>query len=228
METFLSQPFGPTRYVSFLCFSCSSFFVFPSLLVFAFYFSLYLFAFLFPNQVLEEYKKRYPEEELPDFLRLNLVCWINQINFDGHQFRDHVKDNAIRTYLRAPKKAALFESKRFCKLLSLNYRNYPIKVKKKKHQTVNIKLGLYEKEGDNKYNAFDKDIAVVHFFFQVITVAICLYLICWCWSCSSFWSGTKCVPVQASTEHDLDWLHIPGLDSIAVSLSLDDLVEFGK
>ena len=174
METSLSQPFGPTRYESFLCFSYFSFFVFPSLLVFAFYFSLYLFAFLFPNQVLEEYKKRYPEEELPDFLRLNLVCWINQINFDGHQFRDHVKDNAIRTYLRAPKKAALFESKRFCKLLSLNYRNYPIKVKKKKHQTVNIKLGLYEKEGDNKYNAFDKDIAVVHFFFQVITVAICL------------------------------------------------------
>merc|ERR1719192_1323804 len=27
-------------------------------------------------------------------------------------------------------------------------------------------LTLYEKEGDNKYNAFDKDIAVVHFFFQ--------------------------------------------------------------
>ena len=144
METFLSQPFGPTRYVSFLCFSCSSFFVFPSLLVFAFYFSLYLFAFLFPNQVLEEYKKRYPEEELPDFLRLNLVCWINKINFDPHRFRDHVKDNAIRTYLRAPKKAALFESKRFCKLISLNNRNYLImsevnKTSNSKHQTRSLR-----------------------------------------------------------------------------------------
>ena len=133
-----------------------------------------LFLFVFPNQVLEEYKKRYPEEELPDFLRLNLVCWINLINFDRHQFRDHVKDNAIRTYLRAPKKAALFESKRFCKLVPLNNRTISSLVKWMKHQIENIKLGLYEKEGDNKYNAFDKDIAVVHFFFQVITVAICL------------------------------------------------------
>ena len=48
------------------------FLFFPSLLVLVFY--LYLFEFLFPIQVLEEYKKRYPEEELPDFLRLNLVC----------------------------------------------------------------------------------------------------------------------------------------------------------
>ena len=27
--------------------------------------------------------------------------------------------------------------------------------------------GLYKTEGDNSYNAFEKDIAVVHFFFQV-------------------------------------------------------------
>ena len=35
---------------------------------------------------------------------------------------------------------------------------------------ININLalpGLYAKEGDNRYNAFEKDIAVVHFFFQV-------------------------------------------------------------
>ena len=101
------------------------------------------FVFVFPNQVLEEYKKRYPEEELPDFLRLNLVCWINLINFDRHQFRDHVKDNAIRTYLRAPKKAALFESKRFCTLVPLNNRNYLIvsevnKTLNSKHQTRSL------------------------------------------------------------------------------------------
>ena len=36
---------------------------------------------------------------------------------------------------------------------------------------ININLalpGLYAKEGDNRYNAFEKDIAVVHFFFQVM------------------------------------------------------------
>ena len=27
--------------------------------------------------------------------------------------------------------------------------------------------GLYKEEEDNSYNAFEKDIAVVHFFFQV-------------------------------------------------------------
>ena len=133
METFLSQPFGHTRYVGF-CVSLVPPFLYFHLFLYWSFFSLYLFfllfclrfVFVFPNQVLEEYKKRYPEEELPDFLRLNLVCWINQINFDRHQFRDHVKDNAIRTYLRAPKKAALFESKRFCKLVPLNDRSYLI------------------------------------------------------------------------------------------------------
>ena len=41
METFLSQPFGPTRYVLCFSFSCfSPFFLFPSLLVFAPNFSL--------------------------------------------------------------------------------------------------------------------------------------------------------------------------------------------
>ena len=28
--------------------------------------------------------------------------------------------------------------------------------------------GLYKQESDNSYNAFEKDIAVVHFFFQVV------------------------------------------------------------
>ena len=35
-----------------------------------------------------------------------------------------------------------------------------------------IHKGLYKQEEDNSYNAFEKDIAVVHFFFQVIVMVI--------------------------------------------------------
>ena len=35
-----------------------------------------------------------------------------------------------------------------------------------------ILKGLYKQEEDNSYNAFEKDIAVVHFFFQVMVMVI--------------------------------------------------------
>ena len=37
-----------------------------------------------------------------------------------------------------------------------------------------ILKGLYKQEEDNSYNAFEKDIAVVHFFFQVMVMVIFL------------------------------------------------------
>ena len=37
--------------------------------------------------------------------------------------------------------------------------------------------GLYANEGDNRYNAFEKDIAVVHFFFQVIVIIIIIIIV---------------------------------------------------
>ena len=40
-----------------------------------------------------------------------------------------------------------------------------------------ILKGLYKQEEDNSYNAFEKDIAVVHFFFQVMVIFIMLMVL---------------------------------------------------
>ena len=47
-----------------------------------------------------------------------------------------------------------------------------------------ILKGLYKQEEDNSYNAFEKDIAVVHFFFQVMVMVIfimVMVLVVNCW-----------------------------------------------
>ena len=42
-----------------------------------------------------------------------------------------------------------------------------------------ILKGLYKQEEDNSYNAFEKDIAVVHFFFQVMVMVMVLVVNWW-------------------------------------------------
>ena len=39
-----------------------------------------------------------------------------------------------------------------------------------------IVKGLYKQEEDNSYNAFEKDIAVVHFFFQVMMMVMVVFI----------------------------------------------------
>ena len=60
--------------------------------------------------------------------------------------------------------------------------------------------GLYAKDGDNQYDAFEKDIGVVHFFFQVDFYPFRLTLL---------FQGTHSLPVPAGTADDLDRLHFP-------------------
>ena len=62
-----------------------------------------------------------------------------------------MKDNAKRSYLQDPI-TAVFEG--WSMFLNRKLLHFIIK-------------GLYVTEDDNSYNAFEKDIAVVHFFFQV-------------------------------------------------------------
>jgi hypothetical protein len=67
--------------------------------------------------------------------------------------RPHVKDNSRRQFLQKTKKNAIFEGSKL-KYSLLYCPNF-------------VLTGLYANKEDNYYNAFEKDIAVVHFFFQV-------------------------------------------------------------
>ena len=136
-------------------------------------------------------------------------------------FRPHVKDNSRRVFLQKKKKA-IFDGEgwqcwwwwnrwwrcwwRYCD-------------DNRDNDGDNVGLifkGLYKQESDNSYNAFEKDIAVVHFFFQVVIIWLIFirmmvmvmhtcFIIVKVWS---LFSGTDCVPIPESSSDDLGRLHL--------------------
>ena len=80
-------------------------------------------------------------------------------------FRPHVKDNSRRVFLQKKKKA-IFDGEGWqCWWWYCD--------DNRDNDGDNVGLifkGLYKQESDNSYNAFEKDIAVVHFFFQVVII----------------------------------------------------------
>ena len=69
---------------------------------------------IWSDQVISEYKKSYPEEELPGFLRLGftfIIIYNSVTNKVITLLRPHVKDNSKRKYLQKTKTQAIFEGK---------------------------------------------------------------------------------------------------------------------
>ena len=55
--------------------------------------------------------------------------------------------------------------------------------------------GLYSKQEDNYYDAYEKDIAVVHFFFQVAYITVIIIILSYSPLKTLNYLGANCIPV---------------------------------